>query len=110
MNSHMVGPDPDARKVRLCLVAALVIIGVLAWVGTADAAPVAGGGCAGYTWAQGTVVAFSVGPFYNTLTVRVGSDYGTRLTVERWQRGQRVLVTGIACGGVFDYTLRVRRG
>lgn len=42
MNSHMVGPDPDSRKVRLCLVAALVIIGVLAWVGSADAAPVTG--------------------------------------------------------------------
>lgn len=112
MDSHMVGPDPDARKVRLCLVVAIVLVGLLllAGVGRADAAPETGGACVGYTDAQGTVVAFQRGVFANTLTVRVGNVYGSRYTLEHWTVGQRVLVTGIACNGSLGIQFRVRRG
>ena len=44
MDSHMVGPDPDARKVRLFLVGLIVLVGLLLLAGVdhADAAVPAG--------------------------------------------------------------------
>lgn len=110
MNSHQRGPDPDARKVRLCLIAALVIIGVLAWVGSADAATLDGGACTGYTAEPATVVAFRPGFFRHVVTVRIyPNTYGTRYTLERFEIGEAVKVTGIACGNSLGIQFRVWR-
>jgi len=98
--------------VRLVLVGLLCVVGLLllAGVGHADAATPAGGACAGYTAAPAVVVAFRAGVFANVVTVRVGqSVYGTRYTVERWQIGEAVKVTGIACGNSLGIQFRVWR-
>lgn len=100
MNAHQVGPDPDARKVRLCLYVLIAgVVLLLAFgVGHADAAVPAGGACAGYTAEPAVVVAFRAGVFANVVTVRVGQNvYGTRYTLAHYEIGEAVHVSGIAC-------------
>jgi len=101
------------RQVRLwlalvCCAVALLVLFI--WVGTADAAPLAGGGPTGYTAEPAEVVAFRVGAFRNVVTVRIyPHTYGTRYTLERWQIGEAVKVTGIAYGNSLGIQFRMWR-
>lgn len=106
--------DTWGRRERLTAIAitaaVLALLALLVLAGTADAAPVGGGGPTGYTAEPAEVVAFRVGAFRNVVTVRIyPHTYGTRYTLERWQIGEAVKVTGIAYGNSLGIQFRMWR-